>query len=334
MSRSSRGLSRRQALVAASGALATPMLASGIARAADDWPNRPVKYIVVFPAGGPTDTLSRIVCRELSEMTGQQFIIENRAGSGGNVGADVVAKAPPDGYTLLLGTVGSAVTNQFLYKSMPYDTATAFAPVALVGEVANVLAVHPAVPAKTVQEYIALAKAKPGQLNYGSPAVGGTGHLAMEYFKSLTRIEVEHIVYKGSALVIQDLLPGRIPSVMDNLPVYLPHIRSGAIRALAVTSSKRWFNLPDVPTIAESGVPGYEAAPWWYVSAPAGTPADIIKKLSDEIGRGIRLPDIEKKIRDAGAAPLPGTSDELAKHIAAETVKWKKVADAAGLKPE
>jgi tripartite-type tricarboxylate transporter receptor subunit TctC len=326
-------ITRRRALVAGGTLLAAPAIArSGFAQGA--YPGKPIRMVVGFAPGGATDILGRIVASHLQAAWNTQVVVENRPGAGGNVGADVVAKAPPDGYTLLLGTVGSAVTNQFLYKNMPYDTAKAFAPVALVGEVANVLAVHPSLPAKTVQEYIALAKAKPGTINYGSPAVGGTGHLAMEYFKALTGIQVEHIVYKGSALVIQDLLPGRIPSVMDNLPVYLPHIRSGALRALGVSSSKRWFSMPDVPTIAESGVPGYDAAPWWYVSAPAGTPPDIVKKLSDEIVRGLKLPETEKKIRDAGAAPLPGTAEELAKHIETETVKWKKVADAAGLKPE
>ncbi|HJQ60971.1 MAG TPA: tripartite tricarboxylate transporter substrate binding protein [Vineibacter sp.] len=324
---------RRRALAGAGTLLAAPALArAGFAQGT--YPAKPIRLVVGFAPGGGTDILARVVANHLQAAWSAQIVVENRPGAGGNVGADVVAKAAPDGYTLLLGTVGSAVTNQFLYKSMPFDTAKAFAPVAMVGEVANVLAVHPDVPAKTVQEYIALAKAKPGQLNYGSPAVGGTGHLAMEYFKALTGIQVEHIVYKGSSLVIQDLLPGRIPSVMDNLPVYLPHIRSGGIRALAVTTSKRWFNLPDVPTIAESGVPGYDAAPWWYVAAPAGTPADIVKKLSDEIGRGVQQADVVQKIRDAGMSPLPGSAEELAKHIAAETVKWKKVADTAGLKPE
>jgi tripartite-type tricarboxylate transporter receptor subunit TctC len=326
-------ITRRRALIAGGTLLAAPAIArGGFAQGA--YPGKPIRMVVGFAPGGATDILGRIVASHLQTAWNTQVVVENRPGAGGNVGADVVAKAPPDGYTLLLGTVGSAVTNQFLYKSMPYDTAKAFAPVALVGEVANVLVVHPSLPAKTVQEYIALAKAKPGTLNYGSPAVGGTGHLAMEYLKALTGIQVEHIVYKGSSLVIQDLLPGRIPSAMDNLPVYLPHIRSGALRALGVSSSKRWFSMPDVPTIAESGVPGYDAAPWWYVSAPAGTPPEIVKKLSDEIVRGIKLPETEKKIRDAGAAPLPGTAEELAKHIETETVKWKKVADAAGLKPE
>jgi tripartite-type tricarboxylate transporter receptor subunit TctC len=324
---------RRRVLMGTGALLATPAVLH-VAAAQAPYPAKPIRIVVGFAPGGGTDILARVVANHLQTAWNAQVVVENRPGAGGNVGADLVAKAAPDGYALLLGTVGSAVTNQFLYKSMPFDTATAFAPVALVGEVANVLAVHPDLPVKTVQEYIALAKAKPGHLNYGSPAVGGTGHLAMEYFKAQTGIQVEHIVYKGSSLVIQDLLPGRIPSVMDNLPVYLPHIRTGAIRALAVTTSKRWFNLPDVPTIAESGVPGYDAAPWWYVAAPAGTPPDIVKKLSDEVVRGVQLPEVVQKIRDAGMSPMIGASDVLAKHIAAETVKWKKVADTAGLKPE
>ena len=326
-------ITRRRALLAGGTLLAAPAVSrAGFAQGA--YPNKPIRIIVGFAPGGATDILARIVANHLQAAWNAQVVVENRPGAGGNVGADIVAKAAPDGYTLLLGTVGSAVTNQFLYKSMPFDTAKAFAPVALVGEVANVLAVHPEVPAKSVQEFIALAKSKPGKMDYGSPAIGGTGHLAMEYFKALTGIQLEHIVYKGSSLVIQDLLAGRIPCTIDNLPVYLPHIRTGAVRALAVTSSTRWFSLPDVPTIAESGVPGYDAAPWWYVSAPTGTPAEIVSKLSDEIVRGIKLPETDKKIRDAGAAPLPGSADALARHIAAETVKWKKVVDAAGLKPE
>ncbi|QQS14185.1 MAG: tripartite tricarboxylate transporter substrate binding protein [Rhodospirillales bacterium] len=327
-------LPRRRALIAGgAGLLAAPAIVRG-AFGQGAYPSKPVRLIVAFAPGGTTDLLARLVANHLQATMGQQFVVENRTGAGGNIGADIVAKAAPDGYTLLFGTVGSAVTNQFLYKSMPHDSKTAFAPVALVGEVANVLAVHPDVPARSVKEFIELAKAKGGQLNYGSPAVGGTGHLAMELFKVETGIKVEHIVYKGSSLVIQDLLPGRVQCTIDNLPPYLPHIRSGALRALAVTSSKRWFSLPDTPTIAESGVPGYEAAPWWYVAAPAGTPADIVKKLSDEIVRGVKSADMDKRIRDAGAAPLPGTHEELARHIASETVKWKKVVDAAGLKPE
>jgi tripartite-type tricarboxylate transporter receptor subunit TctC len=246
-----------------------------------------------------------------------------------------VATAPADGYTLLLGTVGTAVTNQFLYKSMPYDTATAFAPVALFGEVANVLAVNKSLPVGTAKEYVEYCKKQgPGKVSFGSPAVGGTGHLAMEYFQSLAGFKVEHVVYRGSSLVLQDLLAGNIPSTMDNLPPYLPHINTGALKALGVSSSKRWFALPDVPTIAEQGFDGFDAAPWWYVAAPAGTPKEIVQKLSDELVKGGKLPATIKKIRDAGAAELVGSSDELAAHIKKETVKWKKVVEAAGLQPQ
>jgi tripartite-type tricarboxylate transporter receptor subunit TctC len=215
---SSKTAFRRRTLIAAgAGLLATPALIRG-SLAQGTYPNKQIKIIVAFAPGGATDILARIVADHLSKAWNTQVIVDNRTGAGGNLGSDLVAKAAPDGYTLLLGTVGSAVTNQFLYKNMPFDTATAFTNIALVGEVANVLAVHPSVEAKNLQEYIALAKAKPGQMNYGSPAIGGTGHLAMEYLQARTGMKLEHIVYRGSSLVLQDLLAGSIPSTMDNLP--------------------------------------------------------------------------------------------------------------------
>ncbi len=315
------------------GAIAAPLIArQGWAQA---WPSKPIRMIVPFATAGTTDLLGRIAAEHLQNAWGANVVVENKSGAGGNIGADVVAKAPPDGYTLLLGTVGTAVTNQFLYKKMPYDTATAFAPVALFGEVANVLAVNKSVPVNTAKEYVEYCKKQgAGKVSFGSPAIGGTGHLAMEYFESLAGFKVEHIVYRGSSLVLQDLLAGNIPSTMDNLPPYLPHINSGALRALGVSSSKRWFALPDVPTIAEQGFDGFDAAPWWYVAAPAGTPKEIVQKLSDELVKGGKLPAVIKKIRDAGASDLIGTADELSEHIKKETVKWKKVVDAAGLKPQ
>jgi len=331
---SSKTAFRRRTLIAAgAGFLATPALIRG-SLAQGGYPNKQIRIVVAFAPGGATDILARIVADHLSKAWSTQVIVENKTGAGGNVGSDLVAKAPPDGYTLLLGTVGSAVTNQFLYKNMPFDTATAFTNIALVGEVANALVVHPSVEARNLQEYVALAKAKPGQMNYGSPAIGGTGHLAMEYLQAITGMKLEHIVYRGSSLVLQDLLAGSIPSTMDNLPAYIPHINSGKLRALGVSSAKRWFAMPDVPTIAEQGVPGYDAAPWWYVSGPAGLPAEITKKLSDEIVKGVSSPEVEKRIKDAGCAPIIGGSEALTKHIASETLKWKKVADAAGLKPQ
>jgi tripartite-type tricarboxylate transporter receptor subunit TctC len=303
--------------------------------AQDAWPSKPVRIIVPFPAGGSTDVVARQLALHLSTAFGQQFIVDNKAGAGGNIGTDAMAKAAPDGYTIGLSTSGPLANNKSLYKNMPYDSVKSFAPIALVGEVANVLAVHPSFPAKSVAEFVAYCKAQgPNKVSYGSPAVGGTGHLAMEYLSSLTGMQLEHVVYRGSSLVMKDLLAGHILVTMDNLPPYLQHIQSGALRALGVSSSKRWFSAPDVPTIAESGFPGFDAAPWWYVAAPAGMPADIVKKLSDEITKGIRSEAVIKKIREAGAAELPGDAEALVKHMTAENAKWKKVIEAAKLEPQ
>jgi len=218
---------------------------------------------------------------------------------------------------------------------MPYDSVKSFAPVALVGEVANVLAVHPSFPAKTVKEFVDYCKAQgPNKVSYGSPAVGGTGHLAMEYLSSLAGIKLEHVVYRGSSLVMKDLLAGHILTTMDNLPPYLQHIQSGALRALGVSSAKRWFAAPDVPTIAEQGYVGFDAAPWWYVAAPAGTPPEIVSRLSAEIVKGTKSEAVIKKIRDAGAAELSGDAEALTKQMVAENAKWKKVIEAAKLEPQ
>ena len=320
-------ITRRTALV---GLVAAPFVAR-----ADTYPSKAIRMVVPFAPGGTTDLLGRIAAEHLQNTWGANVVVENKSGAGGNIGADSVAKAAPDGYTLLLGTVGTAVTNQFLYKKMPYDTATAFAPVALFGEVANVLAVHKSLPVATAKEYVEYCKKQgPGKVSFGSPAVGGTGHLAMEYFQALAGFKVEHVVYRGSSLVLQDLLAGNIPSTMDNLPPYLPHINTGALKALGVSSSKRWFALPNVPTIAEQGFDGFDAAPWWYVAAPAGTPREIVQKLSVELVKGGKSEAVIKKIRDAGASELIGTDQQLAEHIKKETVKWKKVVEAAGLKPQ
>jgi tripartite-type tricarboxylate transporter receptor subunit TctC len=320
--------------MAMAGTLVAPMLArSGWAQSA--YPSKQIRMVVPFAPAGTTDLLGRIAAQHLAETWGQTVIVDNKSGAGGNVGAEVVAHAPPDGYTLLLGTVGTAVTNQYLYKNMPYDSVKSFAPVALFGEVANVLAVDPKLPVKTAKEYVEYCKKQgDNKVSFGSPAVGGTGHLAMEYFESLAGFKVEHVVYRGSALVLKDLLAGHIPSTMDNLPPYLPHIQSGTLRALGVSSAKRWFALPDVPTIAEQGFTGFDAAPWWYVAAPAGTPPEIVQKLSDELVKASKSPDVIKRIRDAGASELGGSSEDLAKHMAAENIKWKKVIDAAKLEPQ
>ena len=328
-------ITRRRAVIAggAAASLAAPTLARH-GWAQSTYPNKTIRMVVPFAPAGTTDLLGRVAAQHLTEAWGQQVVVDNKSGAGGNVGAEIVAHAPPDGYTLLLGTVGTAVTNQFLYKNMPYSGKD-FAPVALFGEVANVLAVDPHIPVKTAKDYVEYCKQQgDNKVAFGSPAVGGTGHLAMEYFESLAGFKVEHVVYRGSSLVLKDLLAGHIPSTMDNLPPYLSHIQAGTLKALGVSSAKRWFALPDVPTIAEQGFAGFDAAPWWYVAAPAGTPADIVQKLSDELVKASKSPDVIKKIRDAGAAELGGSSADLAKHMTSEYAKWKKVVEAAKLEPQ
>jgi tripartite-type tricarboxylate transporter receptor subunit TctC len=299
---------------------------------AQTYPNKPVRFVVPFAPGGTTDILARLVGQKLSEVYGQQFVIENRAGAGGNIGAEIVAKAPADGYTILMGTPGTQAINQYVYRAMPYDSTNDFAPVSLVALVANVLAVNPQVPAKTLRELIALAKSKPGTLNFATPGNGTTGHLSTELVKSMAGIDLVHVPYRGSGPALQDLLAGQVQMTIDNIPSALPHIQSGGLRALAVTSAKRWFALPDVPTMAEAGIPNYEATSWFVVMAPAKTPMDIVNKLSAEIDGQLKTEDMRRKFREVGAEPVGGTPASLGAFITAEQEKWKGVVEAAKIK--
>jgi len=316
----------------AGGALAAPM--PGWAKGS--YPTHKARRIVVpFAAGGTADCLGRLVAQILTESMSSTFVTENWTGAGGNLSAEIVAKAPPDGQTLLLGTVGTAVTNQYLYKNISYDSELSFAPVALVAEVTNVLVVHPTFPASTLKELVEHCQGqRPGKVSYGSPGAGGTGHLAMEYLASQAGIRLRHVEYGSRSLMIKDLLAGRIPIAMDNLPPYLRLIQSGALRALGVSSAGRWFAAPDVPSIAEQGYPDFEAALWWYIAAPAGTRLEVVKQLSDEIVKGIKSETAIRKIRDAGALERPGSTEDLAKHMVAERSKWKHVIEAAKLEPQ
>jgi tripartite-type tricarboxylate transporter receptor subunit TctC len=299
---------------------------------AQQWPAKPVRFVVPFPAGGTTDIIARLLGERLSQKFGQQFVIENKAGAAGNIGAEAVAKADPDGHTILMGTIGIYSINQHLYPKLGFDAVKDFAPVSLVAKVANVLIVNPGVPAKTVQELVAYAKANPGKLNSGSPGSGSSGHLSIELFKMLTGADIAHVPYRGSAPMLTDLLGGQVQMSIDNLPSALPHIREGRLRALGVTTAQRWPATPDILTVAEQGVAGFEATAWFAVSAPAKTPDAIVQRLSTEIDRIIKVPEMAAKMREQGAEPVGGAPSVLAEHARAETEKWAKVVKTANVK--
>ena len=304
---------------------------SAAAMAQADYPSRAVRVIVPFAPGGTTDILARLMAAEFQQALKQPFTVENKAGAGGNVGAAEAAKSAPDGYTIMLGTPGTQSINQLLYAKMPYDTAKDFAPVVYVARVPNVLVVHPSLAVKTVPELIALLRARPGQLNYATPGSGSTGHLSTELFKALTKTFIVHIPYKGSGPALQDLMAGQVQMTIDNLPSALPHIKSGRLVALAVTSAQRANVLPDVPTLG-SVVPGYEASSWFVLVAPAGTPDAAIARLNGEANRIMQRGDVKERFASLGADPVGGTAADLARHIAAETEKWRKVVQVSGAK--
>jgi tripartite-type tricarboxylate transporter receptor subunit TctC len=296
-----------------------------------DWPAKPVRIVVPFAPGGTTDITARIVAEQLVPALKQSFVVENKAGAGGNLAAAEVARAAPDGYTFLMGTPGTQAINQFLFPKMPYDTARDLIPVSFVVRVPNVLVVHPGLGVKSITELIALAKRRPGALSYGSPGNGSTGQLSTELFKSRAGIFVTHIPYRGSNPMLLDLMAGQIQMSIDNLPSAIPHIRSGKLTALGVTSEARNAQLPEVPAIA-SVLPGYAAESWFVLVAPAGTPAAIVNRLSGEVDRILKKPDVLERFKGLGAEPVGGTPEQLGQFIVAETRKWQQVVKASGAK--
>jgi tripartite-type tricarboxylate transporter receptor subunit TctC len=299
---------------------------------ADTYPSRPVKIVVPFPAGGSNDIVARALAQKLSERTGQSFYVENRGGAGGNIGAEAVASADPDGYTLLLTAPPPLTINAALYKELRYDPANAFAPVALIASVPIVLAVNPSVEAKNVNELVALAKAKPGSLSFGSSGNGSTNHLAGELLKSMTGIDILHIPYKGAAPAMNDLVAGHIPMMFDNMPAVLAQVKGKSINAIAVAGAKRASAMPDVPTVAESGVPGFEASSWFGLVAPAKTPAPVLAKLEDDIAAILKMPDVQKRLDELGAEPGTVSGAAFGKFLADETTKWTKIIRESGAK--
>ena len=300
---------------------------------AQEYPNRPVRIVVPFAAGGPNDIIARLIAHKLGEALGQQVVVDNRPGAGGNIGTDSVAKAAADGYTLLSAGPGSLIMNPLMGK-VPYDTARDFAPVSVMATAPNVLVVHPSVPAKSVRELIALAREQPGRLNYASGGTGSSAHLAVALFAAMAGIDIAHVPYKGTGPGLNDLLGGQVQLAIFGIPPVLPHIRSGKLRALGVTGKQRSAELADVPTVDEAGVPGYEMNPWYGLLAPAGTPPPILRRLSAEVTRIVRTAEMREKLAAQGAEPGGGTPEETAAMIRADTVLWTRVIREAGIRSE
>jgi tripartite-type tricarboxylate transporter receptor subunit TctC len=299
-------------------------LSLAAAAQASDFPNKAIRLVVPFPPGGATDAAARLVAVKMSEHWGQPVLVDNRAGAGGNVGSDLVAKSPADGYTLVMGVTGSHAINTSLYSKMPYDPVTDFVAISQVAVVPNVLVVHPSVPAKNLAELMALAKKEPGKLNYASLGNGTAAHLGMEMLKSEAGADITHVPYKGSAPAVSDLLAGQVQMMVDGLPSALPHIKAGKLRAIALTSLRRSPSLPDLPTISES-YPGFYADAWSGLFAPKGTPQPVVDKLSAEVQRILKLPDVREKLAALGAEPVGSTQAEFTAHVKREIDKWAKV---------
>ena len=293
--------------------------------AATAFPNKPIRIIVAYTPAGTTDILARAIGQKMSETWGQPVIVDNRAGAAGNIGTEVAARSTPDGHTLIMGTAGTHGINVSLYRKLSWHPVNDFAPVSLSAMVPNIMVVNNSLPVKNVREFVAHVKANPGKLSYGSPGNGSTAHLSMELFKSMTGSNIVHIPYKGSAGVLADIMGGQIAVTIDNMPPYIPQVKAGKIRALAVSTNKRSSAMPDLPTIAEAGVPGYEAGAWFGLLAPAGTPKAILAQLSAESARILKLPDISKRISELGAEPVGSTPEQFAALINSEIAKWAKV---------
>jgi tripartite-type tricarboxylate transporter receptor subunit TctC len=324
----------RRALVAALAVLiGVTTSVSALAQAAN-YPNRPIRIVVPFPVGGIADTFSRTIAIKLTEVWGQPVIVENKTGAGGNIGAELVAKSAPDGYTLVMGNIGSHAVNVSLFKNMPFDPIKDFVPIAHVLDAEGLLVVNPSVNANSVREILEIARAQPGKLSYASGGLGTTSHLAGELFKSTAKVEIVHVPYKGNAPAITDLLGGQTQMSFATMPTVLPHVKAGKLRAIASIGLARTVALPDVPTVAESGLPGFEVSNWIGLFAPAGTPPEIVAKLNAEVQKIMRSPDVQKRLEAEGARFIPTTPGQFAAFQKDELVKWAKIIKDANIKAE
>jgi tripartite-type tricarboxylate transporter receptor subunit TctC len=316
-------------------AVVLPVFGTGTPAAhAQAYPARTVRLIIPAPAGSAPDFLSRVLSQKLSEAWGQPVIVDNVPGAGGNIGAERVAKSPPDGHTLLFNTIGPIAINISLYDKLPFDPVKDFVPITLVAKVPNILCVYPGVPVKSVAELIAYAKQNPGKLRYGSPGSGTSNHLSAELFNTMTGLKLFHVPYKSSAQMTTDTIGGQVEVIFHNAPVVLPHVKSGALRGLAITSASRNPYAPELPTMSEAGVPGFEVTAWFGVLAPTGTPQPVLAKLHTDVVRMINMPDVKERFLSQAAEPIGSTPAEFAAFINAEIGKWSRVIKESGAKVE
>jgi tripartite-type tricarboxylate transporter receptor subunit TctC len=315
-------------------AVATLALVAATQAGAQAWPTKPIRLVVPFPPGGAVDFYARVVQQPLSELLGQTVVIDNKAGASGMVGAEAVAKAPPDGYTLLLGNIASLAINVGIYPKMPFDPLKDFTPIVRTVDVNYVLVVHPSVPAKSVQELIAYAKANPGKLSYGSAGSGSLPHLGTELFKAQTGTDMVHVPYKGGGPMVTDLLGGSVQVVIGDQANLMPHVQSGKLRALAVATPKRSPNAPDLPTIAETGLAGFDATAWQGLVGPAGMPPDVVKRLNEAFNKVMAMPAVREKLVGGGLEPVGGTPEQFGSFIGSEIAKWTRIAKDVGAKAE
>jgi tripartite-type tricarboxylate transporter receptor subunit TctC len=310
------------------------LMCAAVIAHAQTYPAKPIRLVVPFAPGGSTDAIARIIGQKLDEALGQQVVVENRAGAGGNIGVEFVAKSAPDGYTLIFGHIGTFGFGPSLYKKLPYDPVRDFTPIALFAMVPNKLVVHPSQPARSVKELIALAKAHPGQMNYGSSGNGSASHLATEYFKLLSKTDILAIPYKGTGPLVTDIIAGQTSLTITGVPPLYPMVQSGRLRALGVGSLKRLSLMPELPTIAEAGVPGYESSTWFGPLAPAKTPREIIVRLNAELMKMLQKPEVKARFASDGIEALGSTPEEFGAYIKAEIERWGRVIKAAGVRPE
>ncbi len=319
-------LSRRTVIMAAS-----LMLATGAA-VAQAWPAKPIRIVVPFPAGGSTDIVGRLLADKLSQTLGQPVVVDNRAGAGGTSGSDVAAKSAPDGYTFLLGTSSTHAIAPALYPKLTYDPVKDFAPVSLLGTATILMVVHPSVPAKSVAEFVALAKAKPGSMMFGSTGNGSVSHLTAEYFKSVAGIDLQHVPYKGDTPMTLDLVAGRVQMAFGTAVAFLPQVQGGKLNALAVTDAKPSPVAPQLPTVAASGLPGFEALQWFGLLAPSGTPREIVARVNADVGKALQQPDVQEKLKGLGMQIVGGPPEQFGSFMRAEAVKWGKIVKDSGAK--